>query len=183
MKNKILNLRDYKKVIEITISRFGGFLKYGLLVSASSIVISWVIFKFISFIGGANISPTNVLLLSLVFMIPVIVSSNTGFLKQILISQQNQMNMFWNYRVYTVDENPANASPIIRITNANDVAELLAIGFEIMKADGRSIQESSLERGMSMLNRIGWELVQVQRIGEFRYYYIFRRAGGESDRI
>lgn len=180
MNNRILNRIEIKKVIEAINIRLGGSLKYGLLVAGFSIVISWMILKIWSFIWGGDVSTSNVLLLTLIFMTPVVVSSNTGFLNQILISQQKQMNRVWDYRVYTVDENPTNVSPIIRISNASDVTELSALGFEISNNEGGSIQASSLERGMSMLSRIGWELVHVQRIGEFRYYYIFRRAGGDS---
>jgi len=173
-------LMAINKIMDTSNKRRGGNLKYGLLVVAFSIGVSWVILKVLDFISKVEVSITDVLLLALLLLIPVIVSSNTEILKLILRTQQKQSEKYWDYRVYKVDENPSNVSPTILISNVIDVTELSKLGYKTLNSEGGGIQTLSLEKGMSMLNRIGWELVQVQRIGEFRYYYIFRRASVES---
>lgn len=167
-------------IIDVSNNRIVGYLKTGLLVAVISIGISRLIFFVLRLIGDVDVSTTNVLLLALLLLLPVMVSINTEFLEKILLTQKKPSRMYWDYRVYKIDENPANVSPKIRISNDSDMSELAKLGFEsLYGADGNN-NILDLEKGMSMLNRIGWELIQVQKIGEFKYYYIFRRSSEES---
>ena len=172
-------LKDIKKVINASFISMSGMMKFGLQAAVYSLGVSGAIFLILRLILGVEISITNILLLAMLFLIPIMVSVNTEFLKQILVNQQTQTSTYWDYRVYQVDENPAHVSPMIRISNSNDIAELLELGHKSLNDETGKIQALQLEKGMSMLNRIGWELVQVQKIGEFKYYYIFRRVSIE----
>lgn len=169
-----------EKLMALWKIRIRGVLSYELRIAVFSIGVAGVILLLLKLVFGAEISITSVLLLALVLLIPRLFSMNKDVLDQILHMQKENSKAYWDYRVYLVDENPANASSMIRISNANDVYELTKIGYENLHPVEGAFHAFGLEEGMSMLSRIGWELMRVQRIGEFKYYYIFRRASDES---
>ncbi len=163
-------------LLDTRISKLGRLLKNELIAGVVLIVGSGVIVYVISLLFNAAVSFANMLLLSLLILMLYRISLNAKVLEKILLTQQKPVKTYWDYRVYKVDENPTNRSPMISISNQNDVAELSKLGYQSLNnADGK-LKILTLEKGMSMLNRIGWELIQVQRISEFQYYYIFRRS-------
>ncbi len=182
MKNNLreFDLKALSKSLGTKLYSNSGLIKNDLPVAVYSIGVSWLILTVIKLVTNVNASITDVLMLALLILIPVIVSKNSDLLKQIFKIQQEQSTVFWDYRVYKVGENPANVSPTIQISNESDVIELSKLGFDILYSEGENGQIVNLEKGMSVLNRIGWELIQVQRIGEYKYYYIFRRASKET---